>query len=608
MFKDITLFKSGIERPLLKTKFMKPISQFLSSLLVCLFLVTQTSIAQVVSPAASDSGKVTVYTAKKIYTMNPTNPVAEAVAVQNGRVLSVGSLESMDPWLSKFDYTVDNSLEGKVIMPGFIDPHTHMYMSAGFMSLEYIGPITLPNPKGGDYDPVPDHDAVMAKLKQADSELKDRNEPLLAWGFDPAKQGGFLNREELDKISKDRPIYVIGIAPHFAFLNSAAIEKGELKGKDVHGFQYDENGELNGVFIEVLAIQTAMAPVFPTILNKGGQDGMRFMGSIANSAGVTLAADMMFGGINFDLEWKDTYAVVNEEDFPVRLIWTPFEGSMQEVYGKDVIKTYKKFLERNNDKIFVNGVKFFTDGSLPLMSSMVGYPGYLEGGNGEVNDIPWDQLADRMYPFWENDIQIHIHANGDLAVQAALNGLEELQNRKPRFDHRYTIEHYSITNQMLARRMGRLGAIASVNNYFSHFRALLHSDNAYGPDRANTFGSLASLEREGVIFALHSDYPQVVVPMKPLTAVWAAVNRIAEDGQTVTSPSEKIGVERAFRAITIDAAYILGVEDRFGSIEQGKFADFVVLEKDPIEIDPIKIKDIPVWGTLLNGKPFKNTR
>jgi predicted amidohydrolase YtcJ len=108
-----------------------------------------------------------------------------------------------------------------------------------------------------------------------------------------------------------------------------------------------------------------------------------------------------------------------------------------------------------------------------------------------------------------------------------------------------------------------------------------------------------------VTFALHSDYPQVVVPMLPLTAVWTVVNRIAEDGKTVVGLGEAISVDRAMRAITIDAAYILGVEDKIGSLEPGKFADFTILEGDPFTVAPKKLKDVPVWGTALAGKVFQ---
>jgi predicted amidohydrolase YtcJ len=263
---------------------------------------------------------------------------------------------------------------------------------------------------------------------------------------------------------------------------------------------------------------------------------------------------------------------------------------------------------RNTDKLFVQGVKFLTDGSLPAMSSLVSFPGYLEGNNGTINDTPWEQLVERMAPYWKADIQIHCHANGDLAVDACLGALAQLQEIKPRFDHRFTVEHYSISTPMQARRMAVLGALASVNIYFVNYRGQLHSNHAYGPDRSEAFARLGSLQREGVIFALHSDYPLVIVPMNPLEAVWAAVNRFAEDGKTVMAPGERIGVDRALRAITIDAAYVLGMDDKVGSLEPGKFADFAVLEGDPYEVDPTKIKDIPVWGTALSGKLYKSDR
>lgn len=197
-------------------------------------------------------------------------------------------------------------------------------------------------------------------------------------------------------------------------------------------------------------------------------------------------------------------------------------------------------------------------------------------------------------------------ANGDKALDQALDSLQQLQESKPRFDHRYTIEHFSISNSMQPRRIKELGAIVSANIYFAHYRSQLHAHEAYGPDRAEAFGRLGSLAREGVTFAIHSDYPQVVVPMLPLTGAWTAVNRFSEDGKTVVGPGERISVERAMRAITIDAAYILGVEDKVGSLEMGKFADFAILEGDPYEVDPTELKDVPVWGTALGGKVFKS--
>ena len=208
-----------------------------------------------------------------------------------------------------------------------------------------------------------------------------------------------------------------------------------------------------------------------------------------------------------------------------------------------------------------------------------------------------------MLPYWRAGIQIHSHANGDETVQMTLDVLEQLQLRHPRFDHRFTIEHYCISTPDQARRLKALGGLASVNDYFVHYRSLIHAEQGFGPDRAEATARLGSLEREGVVFALHSDFSLVLTPIHPLTAVWIAVNRVALDG-TVQAPGERIGVDRAMRAITIDAAHILSRDHELGSIEAGKLADFTILEDDPYDVDPTNIRDLCVWGTMLAGKVF----
>jgi predicted amidohydrolase YtcJ len=555
---------------------------------------------------------ITVYKAKKIYTMDPGRPEADAIAVLDGKVLSTGTMESMKPWLSRYKYKVDDTLKDKVILPGFIEPHTHFWMSAGFMGLKYIGPIASPNPAGGMYAPVHSYEEVLERLRQFDKEEKDPTKPIIAYGFDPAQQGGTLNREILDKISSTRPLWVIAFAPHFVYTNTPALKIIEKTGvgpdTKIHGVQKNPDGSLSGVFIEVLAVQAALDPVFDKIQALGGVKGLLFMGDVARSVGITTTSEMAFGAFDLDQEWKDTVAATSNPAFSLRMELVPMEAVLHHKYGNGAVDAYQKLAERGNDRVFVDGIKFWTDGSLPLMSSMVGFPGYLDGSNGHVNNVPWDQMTARMLPWWKAGVQIHCHANGDLAVDACLDGLANLQDIKPRFDHRFTIEHYSISTTMQARRLKALGGLASVNDYFVHFRGQLHSNHAYGPDRSEAFARLGSLEREGVIFALHSDYPQVIVPMNPLLAVSIAVNRLAEDGKTVLAPGERISVDRALRAVTIDAAYVLGMEDKVGSLEPGKFADFAILKGDPYAVEPTQIKDIPVWGTALSGKLYKSDR
>lgn len=547
--------------------------------------------------------KVTVYTARKVLTMDPGRPLVQAVAVLDGRVLSTGTVESMQPWVAHHDVTVDDTLRDKVILPGFIEPHTHFWMSAGFMGMDFIGPIPWPGRKGMNPG-LATHDDVITRLRELDRE-RDPGQPIIAWGFDPANQGGAFDRRVLDAISSTRPIWVIAFAPHFVYLNSPAIEAtGVPSDTTLQGVGHYPDGSLDGVFNETLAVQAGLGPVFGHIQALGGVTGLHFMAGIARDAGITTVSELMFGAIDFDHEWNDSVEATNNPDFPVRLRLVPGVSSFEARYGKANLDEYRKYTAKNNDRLRVEGIKFFTDGSLPLLSSLVNYPGYLEGGNGSLNDTPWDQLVDRMMPYWEAGIQIHCHANGDEALDATLDALAGLQAVRPRFDHRFSVEHYSISNPMQARRLKALGGVASVNVYFAHFRSLLHRTHGYGPDRSDTMARAGSLEREGVVFAFHSDYPQVVVPLHPLTAVYAAVTRLAEDERTVVAPDERIGLERALRAVTIDAAYVLGMEDRIGSLEQGKFADFAILEEDPFDVEPTHLKDIPVWGTALSGKLF----
>lgn len=550
----------------------------------------------------SDSSPITVFPARRIVTMDRGRPTAQAVAVKSGRVLSVGTLASMKPWLDRQPYVVDDTFRDQVVLPGFIDPHTHFGMSGAFLGLHYVGPIDSPGPRGIN-PALGSREAVLSHLRRLHESMQDPVRPLFAWGFDPAIQGGQLHRDELDAISRERPIWVLAYAPHFVYTNSAMLQRlGATRDMSLHGVGRDPDGRLNGRFAEVTAVQFALTPFREEVMRPDrNEDALRMLGDAAKRAGITTTADMAFGFTDLEKEWREHQKVVRSPSFPLRMVLVPLESMIHKQHGGDSVQFVESLMSRSDGKLRFHGIKFINDGSYPAMSLRVKFPGYLDGGNGLRGDVPWEQLAQRMFPYWERGIQIHAHANGDEAIDAVLDALASLQARKPRFDHRYTIEHYCLSTPDQARRLKALGGAASVNNYFVHYRSLLHSQHGFGPDRSEATARLGSLEHEGVIFALHSDFSLVVVPMHPLTAAWTAVNRIAADGETVVAPGERIGVERALRAITIDAAYVLGLDRELGSIEVGKAADFAVLAADPLEVPPERIRDIDVWGTVLDG-------
>jgi hypothetical protein len=549
--------------------------------------------------------QITVYPAARIHTMDPGRPHGSAVAVADGRIVSVGSMESMQPWLRRYPYEIDDRYAGNVILPGFIDPHTHLRLSGTYMGLHYVGPIDSASPTGLRKG-LPSRDAVLHQLRALVAEHADPSEPLTAWGYDPASQDGHLDRDMLDQISDTVPLWICAYAPHIVYANSPMLELIGVDDDSIgHGLGRYPDGRLNGWFVETEATARATRPVAASVYGPGaGRTAIDRMGAVARAAGVTTTADLVWGmSDGFEPEWDDHAAAIAEGTFPLRIFMIPFEPKLVRTYGGEMLDFLASKRAEGDDRLNTHGVKYVNDGSYPSMTLVMNSPGYLDEDTAYTGEVPWEDMVERMRPFWQAGVQIHSHANGDRTVDMTLDTLAALQAERPRFDHRFTIEHYCISTPAQAKRLAALGGLASVNIYFVHFRAQLHSDHGFGPDRSEATARLGSLERAGATFALHSDFNLVVTPLSPLLAVWCAVNRVGADGETVMAPGERISVDRALRAVTIDAAHVLARDDRLGSIEAGKLADFTVLADDPYEVDPMALADIAVVDTVLGGEP-----
>ncbi|MEC7427606.1 MAG: amidohydrolase [Acidimicrobiales bacterium] len=548
---------------------------------------------------------ITVYSAAQVHTMDPGRPQASAVAVSGGKIVSVGSIESMQPWLRRYPYSIDDRYREKILMPGFIDPHTHLRLSGTYMGLNYLGPIDSAAPSGIRKG-LPNRDAVLNQLRALVAEHNDPNIPITAWGYDPASQAGHLDRDMLDQISDSVPIWVIAYAPHIVYANTPMIEMIGVDDDSVgHGIGRYPDGRLNGWFVETEATALAARPVAKQVYGpNAGRAAIDRMGAVAKGAGVTTTADLVWGMADgFEPEWNDHASAIAEGTFPLRIFMIPFEPKLVREFGSEMLQFLESKRAEGNERLNTHGVKYVNDGSYPSMTLVMNEPGYLDEDGAHTGEIPWEDMVDRMLPFWKAGIQIHSHANGDRTLDMTLDTLESLQRIHPRFDHRFTVEHYCISSPAQARRLAALGGQASVNIYFVHFRAQLHSEHGFGPDRSEATARLGSLQRAGAPFALHSDFNLVVTPLSPLLATWCAVNRLGADGETVMAPGERISVDSALRAITIDAAYILNRDHCLGSLEVGKHADFTILNDDPYEVAPSKIKDIEVHDTVLEGEP-----
>ena len=247
---------------------------------------------------------------------------------------------------------------------------------------------------------------------------------------------------------------------------------------------------------------------------------------------------------------------------------------------------------------FPKQIKLFADGAIISQLMQMKEP-YTDGHHGEWI-IPPPELEKRAKLFWDAGYQIHVHVNGDKGLDVVLATLERRMKENPRQDHRFVVVHFANSNKEQIAKIGKLGAIVSANPYYTTAFADKYADGL-GQERADHMVRSASVLKVTPHLSFHSDLP--MAPSDPLYLAWTAVNRITVSGR-VAAPEQRISVDAALRGVTIEAAYSWRKEDLIGSIKPGKIANLTVLEADPYNVDPKKLKDIPVWGTVFEGKVF----
>ncbi|MGH1370775.1 MAG: amidohydrolase [Cellvibrionaceae bacterium] len=539
----------------------------------------------------SSDHKATVFSAKSIITMNPTQARAQAVAVVEGKIHRVGTLAEVKESLAGYDVEEDHRFADKILMPGFIEPHLHPYLAGILLPMEFITPHDW-NLPGKQAKGVRGQEAYLSRLQQASNEEDDF---LWTWGYHHYYHGE-LTREILDKISPDKPILVWHRSFHEIIVNSAAIEELGVSNTEHPQVNWEkghfyENG-LKLLLPNIMPKLTRPWRYLPALTH--GRD-------IVHAGGITTVSDGAFGTIDFDTEWTALrFSSWNRDSSPFNFVVLADGKGLGAAMGYEPARDFiNKLPEKNTDKVsfLPKQVKLFADGAA-YSQLMQMSEGYLDGHHGEWLMTP-EQLEKAARVFWMDDYQLHIHVNGDLGLDKTLDIIERLQSEYPRQDHRSTIHHLAYARTDQATRMAELGVRVSANPYYVWALADKYSEVGLGPERAQHMVPLQSLVDAGVPISLHSDF--TMAPVEPLLLAWAAATRLTADGN-LAAAEERIDLDTALRAITLSAAEQLQMESSIGSIEEGKQADFVVLEADPYAIPIEQLKDIAIWGTVLNGK------
>jgi predicted amidohydrolase YtcJ len=556
-----------------------------------------------------------IFTARKIITMDDSLPQATAVAVIGDRIVSVGDADAMGAWREGREVRVDDRFRDKVLLPGLIDNHAHPFLGALLLPCEIIAPEDWRRPDGSISRAATNERDYRARLETWVRACGGKEDRLVSWGYQPRLHGP-LGRRYLDALSPDTPLIVQQRSFHEVYANTKAIEAAGITGESVAGNRQVDLE--NGHFFETgrWLIMHKMMPFF--LRKEWYHRGLGMLAQLCHQGGVTTIGDQLFGAIDPGYEMAAIDAEIESKGLPLRIVNVsdartfsnraagvsigppdrpiPFERGLEEI---------EQMLPRGTRQVrFARGVKLFADGAMFSQLMQLNAPGYADGHHGEWLMSP-EVLAEGVRTFWKAGFQINVHVNGDGGMDAVLSALESVQSEAPRFDHRFTVHHLGFHAAAQTRRLAALGAVASVNPYYIHALADSYSLFGMGTDRASQIVRAGSLVRSGVPVSFHSDYP--MAPIEPLFLAWCAITRRTAGGRVV-SPSERVTLQQGLRAITIDAAFALGLDHEIGSIVAGKKADFTVLESDPFEAGEESLKDIVIWGTVFDGevRPLKS--
>ena len=537
---------------------------------------------------------IKIFKAKKVITMNSYCPYGTHVAVKEGKILGVGSLEQLEGW---GDYELDETFSEKILMPGFVEGHCHA-PEGQIWNYPYLGFFERKDPDGKIHPKLENLDQVLERLREAERLKNNPKEPLFAWGFDPLYfESERMSTRHLDSVSTTRCIIVMHASGHLINVNSMVLKLAGIdETTEVQGVLKDNEGKPTGELISMATQYMIQKVAGMPFFNSLDSQGLRNFSKVARREGVTTATDL---AARYDKNTLDAYyEVAADKNFPLRIVPAI---RIQEMSNADGIEKIKSLKQTSSNKLFFGLCKIIADGSIQGFTARLKWPGYYNG-NPEGSWYTAPQNLEKMIEAYHSEgMHLHIHTNGDEATEVTINALEKALTRFPREDHRHTLQHCQMAEEAHFRRMSKLGICSNLFSNHIFYWGDKHLEKTLGPDRAARMNAAATAKKQGVNFSIHSDAP--VTPLAPLFTAWCAINRRTASG-LVLGEHERISLNDALYAITLGAAYTLKLDHVVGSIESGKFADFAVLEEDPFLVEPDQLKDIKIWGTVVDGIPF----
>jgi predicted amidohydrolase YtcJ len=541
----------------------------------------------------SPTGSIALVNAR-VYTMNADAPEADAVVVRNDSILYVGDAAGAEPFIG--ESTDVRDLGGQLVLPGFIDTHSHLVVGGGYataLSLETWGTVD---------------DWVQAI---ADYAAANEDAPLLfGYGFLATTFGPVgPTRQLIDAIVPDKPVLIMDEGFHAAWANTAALEALNITQDTpdpVPGYSYykrDENGDATGYLLEGTAgmAMSALNVITEDVI----VEGTGIIVDIMNAYGVTSAFD---AGIIDGADVAGIKRILDRlekgGDLTIRLVGSS-RPKLQEHY-LSAVKTAATWREElKGDRYHYNTLKIPDDGTVEGRTAAMFEDYQGESGNSGETVFTEEQMTHMITEAAAIDMDVHVHALGERAIHESLNAIEAAQSAHPESATRYTICHIQVITDQDVPRFGQLGVIAQSTPLWASYDT--YGKQFVSADQFSRFWRFKSLEDTGAKLTFGSDFPASgagTLGLSPIIQIEMGHTRQEfgqPDAKVQPLESERLSVESLVRGFTIDAAFQLHMEDQIGSIDTGKKADLVVLDQDIFAVDPYAIHKTNVVITVMDG-------
>ena len=532
-----------------------------------------------------------IFTNAAVLTMNDAQPTAKAVAVKDGKILAVGAAADVEKF--KGDSTQVRDLNGKTLLPGFVDPHGHMF-NAG---IQAIAANLLAPPDG-----------TVTSIAQLQQTLRDWESTaaaqktgwIIGFGYDDSQlqEKRHPTRQELDAVSREKPVLIIHQSGHLATVNSKLLEMMNLtaasKDPDGGAIQREKDGKTPSGVLEESAFWMVL-PKLPSmtdadrqvILRKGEEAYARFGYTTAQEGRSTLGTDKAY------FEAAEQKSLVLDVD-----AYPDIDLASADMNSPYAGRDYKNHFR-------IAGAKLNVDGSPQGRTAYLTKP-YFKVPPGQKPDYrgypayPPEKIDAFVDKAFANNWQILAHCNGDGAADLFIHAVRAAEQKYGKADRRPVMVHAQTVREDQLDAMKELGIIPSFFSMHTYYWGDWHRDVTLGQERAFRISPAMSAKQRGMIWTSHTDAP-VALP-NAMIVLASQVTRVARGSGQVIGPDQRVPVQDALKAMTIWAAYQDFEEQRKGSIEPGKLADFVVLSDNPTQINPMKLWDLKVLETVKEGK------